>query len=539
MFRAAPALRLVLFGVVVLAAAAAGIVAPQPAAPELTFDQPLAHYGAEKPKIRKLPDGGRIAVGSRTGHDITIQWRDPQGTSWSAPRQVQRQPKLWTHDVAVDQADGTVTIAPDFWSQRILDDDYGPKITTLTVCRNYWCDESRASDRLTSAAIADAGSLVVFQIDDRHVLLWEEGRGYRRSTISGMPKGDQRIRVLPDGSFVGVAGRWDGHQCHYVLYTAGHRSTSFDEEVESPGFYDSKPCLLAGVDVPGLNTVNVWIESLSDDISFRRHGSSWAVDRRLLSRMQIPDTRGKSTISPTEVQVGRGKTALIGSRDRKSILLQVRPGSRKPWGKEKVIARAPAGAVCRNISTAEGSGKKPLTMVLVHCYREDRRVKIVDAPSDVALVLATTSGRRWAVSTVDHPFWEPLYSQKALMAVGDRSSLLYRGGRTFATVRLGADRQGDGLTLTPDGTQLVRIPGNANPAGQCIPAWTVAAVTATSWPTPTSFAADGFPRPGTCSGSIYADGGTTFTAGVYQADLSWEGGLRLRNGRLEVMPPPE
>ncbi len=537
MFRAAPAVRLVLFGVVVLAAAAAGIVVTQPAVPELTFDQPLAHYRAEKPKIRKLPDGGRIAVGSRTGHDITVQWRDPQGTSWSAPQQVQRQPKLWTHDTSVQQADGTVTIAPDFWSQRILDDDYDPKITTLTVCRNYWCDESRTSDRLTSAAIADAGGLVIFQTDDKHLVLWEEGHGYRTSTVTGMPKGDQRIRVMPDGSLVGVAGRWDGRQCHYVLYSAARRSTSFDEEVESPGFYDSKPCYLASADVAGKNTVNVWIESLSDDITFHRDGSTWSVDKRLLSRMQIRDTRGKSTIAPTDVQVGRGKTAVVGSRDQKSILLQVRPGPSKRWGKQRVIARAPSGTVCRNVSTAEGAGKKPLTMVLVHCYRDGRRVKTVDAPSDIALVLATTSGRRWAVSTVDHPFWEPLYSHKALMAVGGQSSLIYRGGRTFTTVRLGADRQGDGLALTPDGTHLVRIPGNGDPAGQCIPTWTVAAVTATSWPTPTPFAADGFPRPGTCSGSIYADSGTTFTAGVYQADWSWEGGMRLRNGRLEVMPP--
>ena len=538
MFRAAPAVRLVLFGVVVLAAAAAGLEVAQPAAPELAFDQPLAHDGAEKPKIRKLPPGGRIAVGSRTGHDITVQWNGSGTSSWSAPQQVQRQPKLWTHDISVDQADGTVTIAPDFWSQRILDDDYAPKITTLTVCRNYWCDASRASDRLTSAAIADAGALVVFQTDDAHLLLWEEGRGYRTSTVTGMPKGDQRIRVMPDGSLVGVAGRWDGQQCHYVLYTAARRSTSFDEEAESPGFYDAKPCLLTGVDVAGRNTVNVWIESLSDDITFHRDGSTWSVDKRLLSRMQIRDTRGKSTIAPTDVRVGRGKTALIGSRDRTSILLQTRPGPRKPWRKEKVIARAPAGTVCRNISTAEGSGKKPLTMVLVHCYRKDRRVKVVDAPSDVALVLATTSGRRWAVSAVDHPFWEPLYSRRAMMAVGGQSSLLYRGGRAFTTVRLGADRQGDGLTLTPDGTQLVRIPGNGDANGQCVPTWTVAAVTATSWPTPTPFTADGFPRAGTCSGSIYADGSTTFTAGVYQAGWSWEGGMRLRNGRLAVTPPP-
>jgi hypothetical protein len=539
MFRAAPAVRLVLFGVVVLAAAAAGAMAVQPAAPELTFDQPLAHYGAETPKIRKLPDGGRIAVGSRTGHDITVQWRDPQGTSWSAPHQVQRQPKLWTHDMSVDQADGTVTIAPDFWSQRILDDDYAPKITTLTVCRNYWCDASRTSDRLTSAAIADAGALVVFQTDDKHLLLWEDGRGYRTSTVTGMPKGDQRIRVMPDGSLVGVAGRWDGKQCHYVLYTAGRRSTSFEEKVESPGFYDAKPCYLASADVAGKNTVNVWIESLSDDITFHRDGSTWSVDKRLLSRMQIRDTRGRSTIAPTEVRVGRGKTAVVGSRDQRSILLQVRPGPSKRWGKQSVVARAPAGTVCRNVSTAEGAGKKPLTMILVHCYRDGRRVKTVDAPSDIAVVLATTNGRHWAIGSIEDPRWDALYSRPALMAVGTESGLLYRGGRTFATVRLSSDRQWDGLALTLDGTRLVRIPGNGDAAGQCVPRWTVAPVTATSWPAATPFAAEGFPRPGSCTGSITPETDTIFMTGVYQAEWSWEGGMRLRNGRLAVMPPIE
>lgn len=539
MFRGAPAVRLVLFGVVVVGAAAAGLGVTRTPAPELTFDHPLAHYAAEKPKVRKLPDGGRIAVGSRTGHDITVQWRDPQGTSWSAPQRVQYQAKRWTHDMSVRQAAGTVTITPDFWTEQILDDDYDPDFTTLTVCRNYWCDESRTSAWLTSATIAEAGRLVAFQKDERHFLLWEDGRGYRTTTVRGMPGGDQRIRVLPDGSFVGVAGRWDGQRCHYVLYTAGRRSTSFHQEVESSGFYDFKPCHLSSADVAGKDTVDVWIESLSDDISFHRKGSTWTIDKRALTRMQIPDTRGKSTITPTEIRIGRRGTALIGSRDQQSIVLQTRPGPRKPWDNERAIAHAPANTVCRNVRTAEGLGKKPITMVLVHCYRSDRTVKVVDAPSDVALVLATTNGRNWAIDTVDQPRWEPLYSRKALLAVGGRSSLLYRGGQAFTTVRLSADREWDGLSLSLDGTLIARIPGNPDPHSQCVPTWTLAPLTATSWPDPVPFAAGGFPRPGTCSGSIYPETATSFMAGVYQSDWTWDGSLNLRNGRLVPAPPVE
>jgi len=538
MIPAAPALRLALFATTAVAAGAAGWATSQAAKPHLAFDQPLARYAAERPKVRKLPDGGRIAVGSRNGHDITVQWRGPGAAAWSAPQRVQRQARFWTHDMSVKQAAGTIAIAPDFWRERILDDDYAPAFTTLTVCRDYVCEGSRRARELSGATIADRGRLVAFGFDERHLLRWEDGRGYRTPAITGMPMGDRRVRVMPDGTFIGVIGRWDGEQCHYVLYTAGRGSTSFRKEVETPGFYDHKPCLLASAHVAGRNRVDVWIEIFDQDVSFRRTGSEWTVDKRALTRLQIKDTHGTSTLAVQPVRIGR-KTALIGSRDRRHILVQFQRRPRAAWSETRVIAEAPAGTVCRNSSSAWGEGTRPIAMVLVHCYREKRKVKIIDEPSDVALVLATTNGRRWAIGTVERPGWEPLVSRRHLMAVGSASSLLYGGGRTFQTVRLPVNTRWDGISLTLDGKRLARIPGNADANASCTAMVTIAPVSATAWPSPTAFAADGFPRPGTCSGSIFEDAPGSFTAGVYQMDWSWEGGFTLNDGRLRVNPPLE
>jgi hypothetical protein len=537
MFRAAPTLTLIVFGALVVAAAAGGVITAQSAAPGLTFGHRLAHYDAEQPEIRTLPDGGRIAVGSRSGHDITVQWGEPQRDSWSAPRQIQREPKFWTHDITVRHSHGTVAIAPDFWVERVLDDDYAPKFTTLTVCRDYRCDGSRRSRRLSGTDFAEDGDLVTFGLDRKTILLWERGRGYRTTTIRGIPSGDRNVRVMPDGSFYGVAGRWDGQQCHYVLYTAGHRSTSFHRRLETPGFYDLKPCYLSGTQTAGNDAVNVWVESLSDEITFRRNGSTWKLDSTALERMQIKDTEGRSTIAPFEINAG-GARLLFGSRDRIRILIQSRRGDKTPWSKERTVAHAPKGTVCRNASGDRDYGKGRTAMVLIHCYADSRKVSRTDAPSDVAIVLATPDGKRWSKRTLQHPRWDVLTSRSSLVAVGRGHSLLFRNG-VLTELKLPMNSEWDGLGLSQDGSHLARIVGNGNPAAQCRPAWTYVSVRAKAWPAPTPFAADGYPRAGTCSGSIYADGPDTFTAGAYQTEWSWEGGLRLRHGRLEVMPPPE
>lgn len=542
MSRAEPAVRLALFGTVVALAAGAGVLAASPAtSPDLTFGEPLAHYGAQKAKVRKLPTGAQIAVGSRTGHDITVQWRDPHGQTWSAPQVVQKEAKLWTHDISVRQKSGTVAIAPDFWTQRVLNDDYDPSFTSLVVCRDLQCAESRSSGWLTGATIAKDGSLVAFQTDDDHVLLWEDGRGYRTSVVNGLPKVERRVRMMPDGSFVGVAGRWDGKQCHYVLYAAGRGSTAFRKEVETPGVADERSCLFSSVDVSGSNRVSVWLESLSDDVAFVRRGSTWSVDARALTRMQIPETGGKSTIATMSVGVGKNSTAVLGSRDRTTILLQIRSGYLKAWSKPRVIARAPTGTLCRYASPGETDGKKHLAMVLVHCYRAGRVVKEYESSTpDVSIVLATANGRRWIQDTVERTRWEPVFGRRALMAVGAEGSLLYRGGNTFEPVKLPVDTQWDGIALTHDGTRLVRIPGNGNPSAQCAPTWTLAPITARVWPAPTPFVAQGFPHTGTCSGGIDPLTKTTFMASLNTSEWQeWQGELELKDGRLEVAPPLE
>jgi len=541
MSRAEPAVRLAVFGTVVALAAGAGVLAANPTpTPDLAFGEPLAHYGAEKAKVRKLPTGGRIAVGSRTGHDITVQWRDPNGRTWSAPQVAQNEAKLWTHDISVRQKSGTVAIAPDFWTQRILDDDYDPSFTSLIVCRNLRCAESRSSGWLTGATLAKDGSLVAFQTDDDHVLLWEDGRGYRTSVISGLPKVERRVQMMPDGSFIGVAGRWDGSQCHYALYSADRGSTTFRKEAETPGVTDTESCLFASVEVSGANRVNVWLELLSDDVGFVRRGSEWSVDARALTRMQIPETGGKSTVAATSVGVGKNSTAVVGSRDRTTVLLQVRSGYLKAWSKPRVIARAPAGTVCRYASTGETDAKKRLAMVLVHCYRADRVFNEDDSTPDVSIVLATADGRRWTQGTVERARWEPVFGRRALIAVGAGGSLLYRGGNAFEPVSLPIDPQWDGVALTHDGTRLVRIPGNSNPAAQCAPAWTLAPLSATFWPAATPFVAQGFPHIGTCSGSVDALTKTTFMASLNTSEWQeWQGEFRLKDGRLEVIPPPD
>jgi hypothetical protein len=528
-----PALRLCTFAAATVAAAGAALSMNHASG----FDQPFAKHQA-KVTIRTLPDGGRIAVGSRTGHDVTVRWRAPGASTWSAPDEIQRSRRLWTGAIPVDQRDGTVAIAPAWFFSRVGDGFQMASSESLTVCRNYRCGEPRKVNGAASTTISDDGHYVFFlDLNEEHVVVWEDGHGYRESAVRGISEPERQVLPLSDGTFVGVAGRWDGSLCRFVLYTADRGSTTFHKAFETPGFSDAKPCH-PSAEVKPNHVVNVWTDTVRENIQFRRSGTNWRLDPRAPSRMQIPETGGESSIDPVEVGVGRAATALIGSRDGTTILAQIRASPHGTWGKERLLARASAGMACRKADAQGPLGKRTMTMVLVHCYRADRVVKNLDTLADEAIVLATTDGQRWISSTLARPFRHAASSRDSFLALGASLSLLYQGGGSFTTVRLPVDPRWDGVGLTMDGTRLLRIPGNGNPAAQCVATATMAPLSATSWPTPTPFVVRGLPRSGTCKGSIDEYASAKFGAGIYQDDWLWEGELQLRKGHLERAPRP-
>jgi hypothetical protein len=239
------------------------------------YDQKLASYPFEKAHEATLPDGNRIAVGSRTGHDVTVQWGD--GDGWSTPQEVATH-ALWTHDLTVKERKGTVSISADFWEQKVLDDDYSPLKTVVLVCRDHVCKQAPAPKQLSFAYPSDDGTLVSFGLDEQRMGFWEDGN-FRTQEISGLPK-EFGVRVADDGSFLAIGARQVGSLCHYDLYAAPRGSVAFTLAAEGPGFPDRKPCYAYAPDIDENDgdRVSVQVDSAPHPLVFSRNDGQWKVE---------------------------------------------------------------------------------------------------------------------------------------------------------------------------------------------------------------------------------------------------------------------
>lgn len=442
------------------------------------YGEELADYAFEEAHIAKLPGGERLAVGSRTGNDVTVQWGD--GDTWSAPETVLEDAQ-WTHDLTLREREGTAAVTVDFWEEQELDDDYAPDHSRIIVCRDHACAAAPKPRHLSSAHVSDDGGLVSFGLGSRTIGFWEDG-DFRTDTIDG-----PRVlapRVTGDGSFVATAPRQVGDLCHYDLYVAPRGSADFSLAARGPGFPDGKPCTPYSPDLDGSDPdrASVYIDSAVDRLEFVREDGAWSAVVPEVPPLAFPDTRGRRTIAPLQLDVADGQV-LVGSPDLRTIVAQVRRAGSTTWDRPRTIARAPRGMVCRWIageSSDEGSA-----MVNVYCYRDDLPWRPAQQqPATVSLVLATDDGVDWPMLPLRHPADGVRRAADHLLVTGADRSLLWRKG--FDDLRVVALPSGawDQL-IALDDERVLRLIGNPDPDAECRPAWTIARLDARTWPTPT------------------------------------------------------
>lgn len=442
------------------------------------YDHELAEHAFEKAHIEKLPGGERLAVGSRTGHDVTVQWGD--GDGWTAPEVVARDTTLWTHDLTVKERHGTVAISADFWEEKELDDDYAPQSSTIVVCRDHVCAEAPAPQRLATAQVADGGSLVTYGIDAQHMGFWEDG-AFRTSAIVGLPA-SFALRAVPDGTFLAVGARLAAGLCHYDLYAAPRGSVAFSLAARGPGFPDRKPCTpySPDLDPDDADRVSVYVDSSPDQLVFERAGREWTAQVPAVAPIAYPDTDGRRTIEP--LRLGSGELeVLLGSPDLQRVVAQTRAPRTTAWSAPRTIARAPRDHQCRwAAGEASDAGS---AMAIVYCYPRsfawDPREDNSRAP--VGLVLATDDGETWQTQTLARPRSSVGRGSDHLLAQGAARSYVWRAG-TLQTIELPTDPMWDQLTLVQEGTHVLRLSGNGDPAALCRPGWAVAPVGARRWP---------------------------------------------------------
>lgn len=499
------------------------------------YDHELASYGFEKAHVARLPGGERLAVGSITGHDVTVQWGDDDG--WTAPQKVADDP-LWTHDMTLREHAGTAAVGVDFWTQKKLDDDYAPRRTRILVCRDHDCAEAPRPKQLSSAHVSRDGTLVSFGVDRSRTGFWEDG-AFRTMAVSGLPS-QSAHQPVADGSFLAIGAREEGQLCHYDLYAAPRGSVDFTLAARGPGYPDAKPCQAYSPDPDphDPDRVGVYVDAAVDRLEFVRKDDEWSAVVPAVAPIAYRNTQGRSTIAPIQLQ-GPRVEILLGSPDLRRIVAQVRVSGTRAWSRPRTIAQAPAGHLCR-WATGETSDQGS-AMAIVFCYPRAFvwNAQLDNSVAPLGVVLATDDGKDWPSLTLARPRASVGRGPDHLLAQGAAQSYLWRRGfDDLQTIHLPTDPLWEQLSVVGNGTRLLRLSGNGDRSAPCRPGWTIADLDARRWPalTPLPARVQRMLGRGTCTFEAWWMGGDSFEGGVhgmdFEADLVLEpdgsGGYRIR-----------
>lgn len=139
------------------------------------YDHALERYGDEAGEPHRfvdLPDGeAQLAIGSPDGHRVVVQWRDPDGSGWTAPETVWRDRSMVALDNTVRYGGGTVAIRQTF----------SPDVTVAAV---LVCERTGGAGRAAYVVVASPD-----------LAAWESRFV---ADVRGQPEvTDERVRVGP------------------------------------------------------------------------------------------------------------------------------------------------------------------------------------------------------------------------------------------------------------------------------------------------------------------------------------------------------
>ena len=474
----------------------------------------------------KLPGGGRVSVGSPDGHRVVAQWQAEGSTGWSEPTTVYTEPEQLTHDISVTAARDTVAIDADFWTEKVLDDDYAPRHTAQVICRERECAPGhRTPDgTLSHTDLAASGRQASFELAGDDVLLWDDGT-FSTETVVGLPE-DASSEMFPDGSFGAIAPEAHGDACRYRLLTSTVGEAAYVSRAVSADHVAVQPCSISGIELTK-DTATVYVEDIADSVEFKRTGDdAWTVEEPKAPLEGYPDTEGQSSLANITSGRSDGSTLSLGSPDGRRIMAQLRPDGSKEWSAPVQVATAPTGTTCRFLSS-ERDGLA--VMAMVSCYRSDRRFRLgtTDDP-DAGLAIATADGTTFDVETLVRPAVEVGRGDDHLhLFQGTEASYTWSPKTSMRRVDLPSDPRRDALMPADDG-EIIRVSGNVTGAKACRPSFQVAKADATSWPAPTPMP-DVAPTTSDDDGCVATlhGGGDSFEAEFWYA---WTGTLERRDG---------
>lgn len=384
-----------------VAGAAAGVAWSQ------LDDGPYAHSlvrfedeRGEANRYTNLDDGAaQLSVGSPDGHDLVVQWRDPDGRGWTAPETVWTDERNLAVENTVRYGGGTVAIVETYTPDTGEDSDIHD-VRVAVVCRDLACEATDAGGVDAEAQVTPDGALVYVGRTERSVQLWSEGDGFHTTPWSGLPRLDHpRLTVsspmlVPDGSLRVVSGRFSRGHCTFELLTSAPRSADLSSVARrtQPLRGDLRSDCQTYVDTFSADWVAVHsFDHRASDFWFVHTGGSWTTTRRDPSGLQAIDVEGTECCDTGIVGFVHWNDVAYGSPDGRRIQVQTHFLGQETWSEPLLLDGAPPGHRCTWLEGYElGDG----FVLLMTCHQAGHPV--ADPYSgDAYAVAATTDLERW------------------------------------------------------------------------------------------------------------------------------------------------
>lgn len=192
------------------------------------YQHPLATYPAEgglATRVEALPQGAaRWAYGSPDRHRLLVQWRDPDGSGWTAPRTVAYDEANTAGETLVSSVGGTVALVQTWLTEAPGEPGRAGRFPVAMVCRDRECTAGRRLPvHAATPQIAADGRTVFFVETPTAAVVWTVDAGFTEWTWTGYPAGRPRrttttpAQLGPDGSLRLVTSPNATDRCVFTL----------------------------------------------------------------------------------------------------------------------------------------------------------------------------------------------------------------------------------------------------------------------------------------------------------------------------------
>ncbi|HEY0904155.1 MAG TPA: hypothetical protein VGE14_09725 [Marmoricola sp.] len=389
-------------------------------------DGPYAHTlvrfdddRGETNRYTNLDDrAAQLSVGSPDGHDLVVQWRDPDGHGWTAPETVWRDEQNLAIENTVRYGAGTVAIVETYTPDTSDDSDIHD-VSVAVVCRDLSCDATDAGGIDSEAQVTPDGSLVYVGQTERTVQWWSEDEGFHRTAWSGRPGSDFPRLVVsgpvlaPDGSLRLVSGRFSPGRCTFELLTGPPRSGDLAPVARhtQPLRGDLQSDCQTYVDTFSSDWVAVSsFDHRASDFWFVRAGDSWTTTRDDPSGLETIDVSRTECCDTGVVGFVHWNDVAYGSPDGRRMQVQTHLLGDERWSAPQLLDGAPPGYRCTWLEGYEvGDG----FLLLMTCHEAGGPVESPFS-GDAYAVAASTDLEQWETAWVADVRKDPEVSHDGL-----------------------------------------------------------------------------------------------------------------------------